>query len=384
MPPPVDPTKPALAPGAKALDPKSLTSILSVVDQVLDNNAKNLLKFDSSRFGADWFDPAKMDQTGKKSLPVFYELMLEHNRRLASLAAMRQTVLSEAKKERDAEGRPEAAPTLNILAMAIDLYAKVFSATLTKAAMYQLLVNIPVSTSPYDPWNGWWAGPYTSEYGDAANPTRKTAYNLHIWDPSVEVNFDGTPQLVQPVTQSAATLGWFPSPNRIEQDPGIQYNFAYAINVWRPSRDGLSDGLTGYVVKALSHAAGDSNSKFTRTSMPHIAFLIERDVLIWIAVEEAAGMKPGDSLPLHMFVEKGRTDDTFPGTYVIEGASGSAKWEDADKTRFAITAGFTHSGRGTYRESLHLKDKLALVALWKLGDLKGMDANLIYEMQANI
>ncbi len=367
-----DDVEPALVPAERVLEPAALTARktgkgpLRRLGEILK---KGLCRVDAdmSRFDASWFGSAKMDKKGKNPLPQFRAILDRHNKDLPRIAAIRKAILDAARAELAAlratqpttqpasqPTSPPAAPTTNVLTTVNELYVDAMSgepgAGTYDAAQWLALIEADRgSPTAFDPWNSWWAGEYT-------NP--KKFYNLHIWDPSLQLKPLGYDQYVQPVTQVSASKQWFASARRLEEEHTEAKKVDYALNVWS-----VTDGVTGYVQKDLATSP---------QNVPHAGFLVETNVLVWCALFEPVGLDDKEKRVLMMFVETGFPTPAATGHYTIRGALTQACWSG---TTLVITDKFgqINTHRGDYHCALRVRDRASMDCAIKNKALGGMD-----------
>lgn len=325
--------EPALAPAAAVLEQRALTPAVAALPTILPTVQPFVPpppQPDTSRFTATWFlKPETLPDT-RTEYHHFKDILAEHNRRLPSLRKFRSAILAYCTAECDALLAGTDAPT-NFLQTMVATHQECLVNGLKPAGvnrtytgdgtiddMRRRLIGDMAWGKPgaYDPWNGWWAGFFDSDV--VTKP--KTYRQLHIWEPEITLDVMASypPQQVQAVTQidfhpddvkpdDRENFAWFASADELLAFP-FRANFPnYAINVWSSQ-----DGLTGYVTKKLY----TGNAKV----MPHIGFLIDPDVLIWVAFEE---QRPGDNKDVRcnisLFAEAGFRGSNFSSTYCIRG-----------------------------------------------------------------
>jgi hypothetical protein len=311
---------------------------------------------DPSHFDARWFAAGKTDITGQKLLPQFHGVLDEHNRRLPAIQALRSAIIAAAQVELAELQNPTGTTHFRILAPILELYADAMQQKAFDAA--ELVARMDADRGgpvAFNPWNGWWAGPYSS------NGT--PYYNLHVWDATFSLNAGVGEQHIQPVTQLQAKTGWFASAGRLEAQPDTANLVDHAINVWS-----MANGVTGYVWKDLADPA---KSK----SLLHAGFLLEPNVLLWIATEEPlGGARDGQLFNLLMFVEPAFPAPSLGGRYVIRAAIGSARW---NRGAMELIGKFDqiNKHRGDYRQVLPLADRTSMDCAIKSDKLQGMDVD---------
>lgn len=188
----------------------------------------------------------------------------------------------------------------------------------------------------YDPWDGWWSGVFDS------NGTKYL--NYHVWDPTVVVTSNpalcsretestapGYRQHVQMVTQTGALQTaagakakdpafWYPAANFMRNGFHPLNRVDYAVNVWS-----ATDHLTGYVIK-------EQNGN--REELPHIAYLMDDETLLWITFVQPFGARLGGGTERKtgiIFAEHGARKKA-PATYHIRGMLVDLVWDGAAKT----------------------------------------------------
>ena len=370
--------EPALAPAAAVLDPRALTPAQQATPGLPAPQTAAVLGPipDGSLFDQTWFlTPGKLPGF-QADYNIFKSLFEEHNKRLPSLRAFRSAILAAAKLEKEAKAQG-ATPATNLLAAMVDCHKSAiqtgskppdltrnYTAAGTIEDMFDRISSDAARGGPnaYDPWDGWWAGYFNSVYVDENDVTFSDLYReLHNWEHEIVLNPLGYDQHVQAVTQvdynPAATPlvmhrfhDWFVSADELLARPDKCLFPNYAINVWSQL-----DGLTGYVLKKLAAKPAKC--------MLHIAFLIEPDVLIWVAMEEE---RPGDVIEtkcdLFVFAEAGYSRSDFSGCYDIRGSFGikAVRWTAKGVLAFTGKLEGIAQQQGDYRQVPKFRDRASL------------------------
>lgn len=387
---------PALAPAATVLDPRALQPAGAVLPTILPvvilRAPPPLPRPDSSTFTPTWFlEPDKLPGT-RPGYGHFKSLLEEHNQRLPSLRKFREAILACCVDELDALLAGTEAPT-NFLQTMVETHqeclingvkpagtSRTYTGDGTITDMYDRLQSAQAWGHPgaYDPWNGWWTGIFESD----AIKAPKSYHQLHIWEPEIVIEaMSSYPrQQVQAVTQvdfspedvkdrpDRDNYNWFISSDELLERPVRTDIPNYGINVWSEI-----DGLTGYVIKKLNSAQAKS--------MPHIGFLIDPDVLIWVAFEEdRPGDQKGSRRNIMLFAEAGFRKSDVASTYCIRGAYAllGTLWDSNGKLivdrKFGSDANFGHVNQqlANYREVAKFRDFGSLELALKAGQAGNM------------
>ena len=325
----------ALAPAAAVLDQRALGQTASLFPgTILLQNVQTVPPTpDTSVFDTQWFGDKPPGV--KPDHEIFQTILKEHNQNLDRFADWRALILATAEVEL-AERKEGTVPKSNMLETIGSLLTKVYGdanlpsdvtpgapTLFTPEVVRDLMVKPSArgSVGVFNPWTAWWSGIFAAD---------KKRHNAHVWDPEYAfVRFDGTVQSVQAVTQVETDLvkpqpegqKWFVSANRLLTEPDCFADANYGINVWS-----ATDDITGYVWKGFSNG-----SVIPREKYPHIGFLLDSDVLLWLATQETAStVFSGEPNAVLIFVERGMPRSDFSGAYNIRGTysvnPSGAKW----------------------------------------------------------
>jgi hypothetical protein len=365
--PPDDP-EPALAPAKRSLYPGALERTPAVTPSTSSAQTASscVVLSDPSTFGPDWFSVAKTDLLGIEQLPRFRELLEDHNAGITAINIVRNEILRVATTEKNAmaAGSYDSQPT-NLLKTIVQLNnSKSPTIRANDIVSYEALCTRLAAlghVDVFDPWDGWWAGEFSSKQGSSS----KKYFNLHVWDQSIDVNEFGYIQRIQAVTQISASGSsgiWFASALHMEQHPDFVDRYDHAINAWS-----ADDGITGFVKKNLGR-----DEKW----LPHVGFLLDNNTLLWFAWERSPrALSENGSASVLMFAETGFANGTLSAHYEIRGARLTAQWQDGT---FTINKKFFETGEhyGDYKAVMPLVDHDSLKCAKVSATLGDMDTTL--------